>query len=126
MAVIFPDAESVVVAYLKDVLDNDVYVATKKPAADAAQPSKQVIINVAYNEERWYVTKLASATLEVYAEGSVQATELALLVEAHIRGCVGDPVKRATVRVGPVRVTDAGPLEKRMLDVELVIAGSQL
>lgn len=126
MTVIFPDAERVIVAYLKENLP-DVFVSVKKPAPDsAAQSDKQVIVNLAYNEERWFVTKIASLTLDCYANSYADANELGLLVEALIRGVVGDPIKRAIVRLGPVRTTEMGQQERRSLDVELVINGSQL
>lgn len=126
MTVIFPDAEKVVVAYLKDNLP-DVFVSVKKPAPDsAASSSKQVIVNLAYNEERWFVTKIASLTLDCYASNYADANELGLMVEALIRGVIGDPIKRATVRLGPVRTTEMGQQERRSLDVELVVSGSNL
>lgn len=126
MAVIFPDAEKVIVAYLKQVLPNDVHVAVKKPAPEAQVSQKQVVVNLAYNEERWFVTKLASLTLDCYAETYDEANALGLLTEALIRESVGEVIKRAIVRLGPVRTTELGQQERRSLDVELVIAGSQL
>lgn len=126
MTVIFPDAEKVIVAYLKQNLP-EVFVSVKKPAPDSPNSSsKQVVVNLAYNEERWFVTKTASLTLDCYANTYDEASSLGLLVEALIRGVVGDPIKRAIVRLGPVRTTELGQQERRSLDVELVVNGSNL
>lgn len=122
MAVIFPNIEAVVVAYLKSVLSN-VYVSVKKPAPDATQPDRQVIIMGAYQGESNRVLKTASLTIDVYATDYIEATNLALLVESKIRDCTGNVIKRAEVLMGPVRTTEAGEMERRSLDVELTVKG---
>lgn len=128
--VIFPDIELTLVAYLNEVLPvygaNDVRVATKKAQPDEAQPSKEVVITAAYNAEQNYVLKSASATIEVYADTYANANALSLLVEAVIRGCVGNEIKMAEVRVGPVRIGEEGTQEKRYLDVGLMVKGTEL
>lgn len=124
MAVLFPDVEIALVTYLNNALPNEVLVATKKPAADASQPSKQVIINAAYNGERELVTKVVSLTIDVYADTYANANALGLLVESKIRDCVGDPIKKATVLLGPVRTAEPSDMEKRSLDIELVVKGA--
>jgi hypothetical protein len=126
MAVLFPDVEKILIAFLKQSLPEDVYVSVKKPAPEAQASPKQVIVNLSYNQERWFVTKLCSLTLECYAESYDDANALGLLTEALIRESVGEVVKRVTVRLGPVRTTEEGQQERRSLDVELVIAGSNL
>jgi len=123
MAVLFPDVEVALVTYLKSALPNDVFVATKKPAADASNPAKQVIINAAYNAEREFVTKVVSLTVDVYADTYANANQLGLLVESKIRDCVGDTIKRARVLLGPVRTAEPSDMEKRSLDVELIVKG---
>lgn len=124
MAVLFPDVEKTLITYLKSALPSGVLVATKKPAADATQPTKQVIINAAYNGEREFVTKFVSLTIDVYADTYANANALGLLVESKIRGCVGDPIKKATVLLGPVRTAEPSEMEKRSLDVELIVKGA--
>lgn len=123
MAVLFPDVEKTVVAYLKANLPNGTFVATKKPAPDAQQPEKQVIVSVAYNGENQQVLKYASLTLEVFADTYSDASALGLLVESKIRGIADDPIKKATVMLGPVRVAEDSEKERRMIDVELIVKG---
>jgi hypothetical protein len=133
MAVIFPDIEKTLVAYLKaalvangSVTAQNVRVATKEAQPDEAQPAKEVVVTAAYNAERDYVLKTASVTLEVYANDYGTANSLSLLVEALIRGCTGDEIKRAEVRLGPVRVSEDGTQEKRYLDIGLSVKGTDL
>lgn len=128
MAVIFPDIEKVVVAYLASALSATAYsgtrVATKRAQPDQAQPSRQVIINAAYNAERDFVLKSATLTIDVYADDYASASELALLIESLIRGIVGSPIMQATVLLGPVRRSDDTKQELRSIDVALVVKGS--
>ena len=101
-------------------------VGTKKAQPDETQPTKEVVITVAYNAEQDYVRKLASATIEIYADTYANANSLALLVESLVRGCVGEEIKMAEVRIGPVRLAEEGTQEKRYLDVGLIVKGSDL
>lgn len=133
MAVIFPDIEKTLVAYLSDALAangsetaQDVRVGTIKAQPDEAQPGKEVVVTAAYNAEQDYVMKTASVTLEVYASTYKTANELSLLVEALIRGCTGEEIKKAEVRMGPVRIGEETTQEKRYLDVGLVVKGTNL
>ena len=133
MAVIFPDVELTLVSYLNGALTSlgnalatGVRVATKKAQPDEAQPAKQVVVNAAYNGEINYVTKLASVTLEVYATDYGTANSLGLLIESLIRGSIGEEIKRVTVRLGPVRTVEDSDYEKRSIDVEIVVKGSDL
>jgi hypothetical protein len=130
VAVIFPDIEKTLVAFLKSALTSageaTVRVATKKAQPDETQPDKEVVVTAAYNNEQDYVLKTASVTLEVYARDYATANTLSLLVEALIRDCVGQQIKRAEVRLGPVRVGEEADYEKRYLDVGLVVKGDDL
>ena len=127
MAVLFPDVEKTVVSFLNAQLSGSDYagtrVATKKALPDEAQPSKQIVVTVAYNGEQNYVLKTASLTIEVYADDYATASGLALWVESKIRDIVGDPIKQAEVVLGPVRGADETHQEKRMLDVQLLVKG---
>lgn len=127
MAVIFPDAETTLVSYFQAALaGQNVRVGTKKAQPDEGPYAKELVIVAAYNEEVEYVTKRATVTLEVYADDYGTANTLGLLVESLIRGSVGEEIKRVTVRLGPVRTTEEGLQERRSIDVELVIKGTDV
>lgn len=133
MAVIFPDIEKTLVTYFNTALAaqdtdlaSDVRVATKKAQPDETQPSKEIILTVSYNAEQDYVMRDASAVIEIYASDYATANELALLVDALVRDCTGTEIKLAEVRLGPVRIGEEGPYEKRYLDVRLVVKGTNL
>lgn len=130
MAVIFPDIEKTLVAYLNDVLPDHgapgVRVGTKKAQPDQEQPGKEIVLTAAYNAEQDYVRKTASVTVEIYADTYANANALSLLVAALMPGCVGDEIKLAEVRLGPVRIGEDSTQEKRYLDVGLVVKGTDL
>lgn len=128
MAVIFPDIEQTLVAYFNTALTGqNVRVATKHSPAGQTTPAKQLVITVSYGSETdARVTKDATATLEVYADTYADASSLGLLVESLVRGCVGAQIKRAEVRLGPVRTTEDSSQEKRSLDVALVVKGTTI
>lgn len=126
--VIFPDIETTIVAYLKNALtsagESSVRVATKKSQPDQNLPPEQVVVIGSYELEVEYVTKSATLTIEVYANDYARANHLGLLVESLIRGVVGNEIRRVRVRLGPVRTTDEGDQERRSIDVELIVKGS--
>lgn len=128
MAVIFPDVESVVVSYFNAQLVGSAYagtrVATKKNLPDEVAPASQIVVTVNYSAEQNFVLKEASLMLEIYADDYGTATNLALWVESKIRDIVGTKIKQATVLLGPVRGSDDTRQEKRMLDVLLLVKGS--
>jgi hypothetical protein len=130
MAVLFPDIEKVIVAYLNGALTASDYagtvVATKKALPDAEQPSTQIVVTVSYGREQDYVLKGASLTLDVWADDYAEASGLALWLEAVIRDLAGDPIKQVTVALGPVRGADNTRQEHRMLDVQLLVKGSTI
>lgn len=129
---IFPDIEKTLVAYFKQALEAqetelaaDVRVATKHSQPDETTPSKQLVIVASYDQETTdKVTRLASVTLDVYADDYATASSLALLVEALARECTGAEIKRAELRLGPVRTSEEGQQERRSLDVELTVKGT--
>jgi hypothetical protein len=130
MAVQFPDVEKTIVTFLNSQLASSDFsgtrVATKKALPDETQPAKQIVVTVAYNGEENYVTKRASLTLDVWANDYATASSLALWLEAKIRDLAGDPVKQVIVRLGPVRGSDETRQEHRMLDVELLVKGTNV
>jgi hypothetical protein len=130
MAVQFPDVEKTIVSFLNSALTGSAYagtrVATKKALPDETQPSKQVVVTVAYQAEENFVLKRASLTLDVWADDYATASGLALWLEAKIRDVVGTQVKLVEVRLGPVRGSDDSKQEHRMLDVELLVKGTTI
>ena len=127
MAVIFPDIELTLVSYFNTALAGQgVRVGTIHSQPDETTPLKELVITAAYNEEVNYVTKRATVTLEVYASDYQTASSLGLLVESLVRGAVGEEIKRVSVRLGPVRNIEETEYEKRSLDVELVVKGSDV
>jgi hypothetical protein len=128
MPILYPDIEQTLVSYFNTALDGEnVRVATKHSPPGQTTPAKQLVITVSYGSETGQrVTKDATATLEVYADTYAGASSLGLLVEALVRDCVGDQIKRAEVRLGPVRTTEVSGQEKRSLDVALVVKGATI
>jgi hypothetical protein len=128
VAVIYPDIEQTLVTYFNTALEgSDVRVATKHSPPSGPTPTMQLVITVAYGQETGQrVTKDASLTLEVYADSYADASGLALYVESLVRDCVGEEIKRAEVRLGPVRTTEDSGQEKRSLDVALVVKGTTI
>jgi hypothetical protein len=133
MAIIHPDVEKLLVAYLvtalaaiDDPVAEDVRVATKKTPPGETQPDKEVVVIAQYDGTLDEVRKSATAVLDVWASGYEVASELALLVAALIVNFPGSEVKRAVVSLGPVRLSEDGPLERRSLTVDLIVKGSEL
>lgn len=128
VAVIYPDIEQTLVSYFNTALDGEnVRVATKHSPPSQSTPSKQLVITVAYGQETGQrVTKDASLTLEVYADSYADASQLGLVVESLVRDCVGEEIKLAEVRLGPIRTTEDSGQEKRSLDVALVVKGATI
>lgn len=128
MPILYPDIEQTLVSYFNGALDGEnVRVATKHSPPGQSTPAKQLVITVSYGSETGQrVTKDATATLEVYADTYAGASSLGLLVEALVRDCVGEEIKRAEVRLGPVRTTEVSGQEKRSLDVALVVKGATI
>ena len=127
MAVIFPDIEVTLVQYFNTALSGQgVRVGTKKAQADETTPTKELVIVASYNDEIEYVTKRASVTLEIYASDYATANNLSLLIESLVRGAVGEEIKRVLVRLGPIRNAEETTYEKRSIDVELIVKGTDV
>lgn len=129
-AVIFPDIEKELVSFINQRLielgETGVRVATSKAPADATQPAREVVIIGNYTGYIDVVRQEATVTIDVYAKEYSQASELALLVSAIVVQIPSTNIKRAIVTLGPVRMTDESPLEKRSISAELVVKGSNL
>ena len=129
MAVIYPDIETTLVTHFKSVLSSDVYVATKKHPPTrtlALMPTKQLVINVSWANDRDVVTKFAGVVLEVYAPDDITASNLALEVEAKLRNSIGAVIKKVDIIAGPVRLGDETEQEKRSISAEVVVKATNL
>ena len=125
MMVIFPDIEKIIVEYLAAEFQSEFFrVSVKKTPAEQPQPDNEIVVTAAYGAEDNHVMKTASLTLEVYANNYASANSLALSVESFIRNCTGEFIKRAIVLLGPVRIEEEGQMEKRAIDIELIVRGS--
>lgn len=128
---IFPDIEPLLVSHIQTRLNGlgtpiatGVRVGTVKLPASATAPAKEVVVTASYNETRFAVLREATAVVEVYANEYATASELALLVAAILGELPGDPIKRAEVTLGPLRLSDDGPQEKRSMTVDFTVKGA--
>lgn len=126
MAIIYPDIEKTLVAHLKSQLGTGVRVATKKPAADATQPAKLVVVSVAYAGDKEPVTRFAGVVVDVYADTYAQASTLAFQTEAALRTATGDSIKKVTIITGPIRLGDETEQEKRSISAEVVVKATDI
>lgn len=130
MAVIFPDIEPLIVEYLTEqlalVTDTEVRVGTKKLPAEATQPEAEVVVVGNYTGTADVIRQEATLTIDVYSKDYATASDVGLLVGAIIVQIPGEHIKRAVVTLGPVRMEDESPLEKRSLSVDLIVKGSTL
>lgn len=132
MTVLFPDIEPLLVEFLDGALAasnlpvaQNVRVGTLKlPAGDEAP--REVVITAAYNATLTDVTRAATATIDIWAENYADASNLALLVGALIVNVPRDTIKRAIVSLGPVRLSEDGPSEHRVLSVDFTVKGEDL
>lgn len=121
----YPDIEIALVSHLQNALGSDVWVATKKPAPDieAEVPTEQVVINVAYANEKEVVTRYAGVVIDVYGVDYDTASNLAFMVEAYLRTVIGNVIKKVDIITGPVRTSEEGEQERRTISAELVVKG---
>lgn len=130
MAVIFPDIEPLIVEFLNESLATatalEVRVGTKKLPPEATVPDAEVVVVGNYSGTLDVIRQEATLTIDVYSADYATASDIGLLVGALIVQIPGEHIKRAVVTLGPVRLTDESPLEKRSLSVDLVVKGSTL
>lgn len=126
MSIIYTDIEKTLVAYLKTALGSSIYVATKKAAADATQPEKQVILQVSWAGEKSRVTRFAGLIVDIYADTYEDASTLAFQVEALLRDATVDPIKLVSIIAGPVRIGEQTPQEKRSISAEVVAKATDI
>lgn len=126
MSIIYTDIEKTLVAHLKTALGSGVHVGTKKVAPDLTQPAQQVVIQVSWAGQKTLVTRYAGVVLDIYADGDIAASDLALLVEAHLRTATVSPIKQVNIISGPVRLGDETEQEKRSISAEVVVKATDL
>jgi hypothetical protein len=134
MTVIFPDIEPHIVSFIEarfdsigTTLTSDVYVATiKAPADETPVPTKQVIVTANYETTLDWVRRSATVVFDIFADNYADASDLANLVGAIITDIPDDPIKRAIVVVGPIRVREETTSEHRKLSVDLIVKGTTL
>ena len=126
MAVIYPDIEATLVAHLKTALGSGVNVATKKVAPGLTQPAQQVVITANYVGDKEQMLKYAGLVVDIYADGDIAATNLALLTEAHLRTAVVGAIKKVEILSGPTRQGDDADQEKRSISAEVVVKATSL
>jgi len=130
VAVIFPDIEPLIVEFLNESLATatalEVRVGTKKLPPEATVPDAEVVVVGNYSGTLDVIRQEATLTIDVYSADYATASDIGLLVGALIVQIPGEHIKRAVVTLGPVRLTDESPLEKRSLSVDLVVKGSTL
>lgn len=124
--IIYPDIEKTLVAYLEGVLDSEVRVGTIKLAGDQEQPAKQVVVQVTYSNDRSPVTRFAGVVVDIFADTYEDASDLAFLVEAYLRECKGEQIKKVELIAGPARIGEQTQQERRSLSLEVTVKGSDL
>lgn len=120
----YPDIEAIVVEYLADHFAQ-AHVATKR-AQPGSSETLQIVVNGGYAQTLDDVRRIASVVIDVLHEDSVTATDMALQVESVIRDIKGQVIKRVDVTLGPVRLAEEGPFEKRSMSVDFVVKGSDI
>lgn len=126
MSVIYPDIEAVIVSHLQTALGEDVHVATKKVPVGDTQPDYQVIVIASMAQDIEPVTRLAGVVLDCYAPNDLEATDLALTAEAHLRNVTGAAIKSVRVLRSNVRLAEEGDEEKRSISAEVVVKAQNL
>ena len=117
----FPDIEPIIVSVLKAHFTT-VRVGTKKLPADQ-QPAKQIVVTVAYGNEKSIspVLRYAGVVLDIYASNYADASSLALEATAVLRTVTGASIKEVSIISGPTRMGDDTGQEHRAISAELVV-----
>jgi len=131
--VIFPNVERILVAGLSAALEArtetyaaDVLVTTKKPAADAVQPARCVVIRADGGATLDDVRKTERVGITVWADTYADASDLAHLVAALSKSVTGADIKKVDVSLSPTRLGEENQQEARYLVLELIVKGSNL
>lgn len=134
MEVIFPDIEKVLVYEFKAALSGrsepyaqNVFVSTVKPAPDVSPyPARIITIRGDGGPQLDYVRKQERVGITLWADTYADASDLARLVEALVRGMTGEAIKLVEINLSPVRVDEAGPQETRYMTIQCITKGTAL
>jgi hypothetical protein len=131
--VIFPDVERLLVAGLNTALAarsetyaSNVLVTTKKPAADATQPARCIVIRADGGPTLDDVRKSERVGITIWANTYADASDLAHLVAALSKSLTGEHIKKVDVSLSPTRLGEENRQEARYLILELIVKGSNL
>lgn len=125
----YPDIEPEIVAGLVSWLDNmTVRVATRKKPPTDTEPSSQVIVTVAYSNEKpeTPLLRYAGVVIDVFANDYAAASELAYQVEAGLRSLSGGNIKKVSITAGPSRIGEESGQEHRAISAEVVVQAYDL
>lgn len=126
MAVIYEDIETTLVSHLQNALGSEVRVGTKKLGPDQIQPAKQVVVTANWAGDKEDMLKYAGVILDIFADGDIEASNLALLVEAKLRTATVGPIKKVGIIAGPIRQADETTQEKRSISAEVTVQATDL
>lgn len=132
--VIFPDIEKVLVGALKTAIDarpesyaQDVVISTIKPSPEVSPyPSRIITIRGDGGPELDYVRKQERVGITIWADTYSDASNLARLVEALVKGLTGEYIKLIDINLSPVRIDEAGPQECRYITIQCITKGTAL
>ena len=125
----YPDIEPQIVASLVSWLDDSsVRVATRKKPPTDTEPSKQVIVTVAYSNEKpeTPLLRYAGVVIDVFATGYAATSDLAYQVEAGLRNLTGANIKKVSITAGPSRMGEESGQEYRVISAEVVVQAYDL
>lgn len=119
--IIFADIEKTIYSALHAAFPTT-RVATKKAPADA-QPSEQIVLTVAYGNEKSVspVLRYAGVVVDIYADGYDRASTLALQAAAVLQTVTGSSIKKVSITSGPVRMGSDTGQEHRAISAEVVV-----
>ena len=132
--VIFPDIEKVLVGALTTAIGarpesyaQDVVISTIKPSPGVTPyPSRIITIRGDGGPELDYVRKQERVGITIWADSYADASNLARLVEALVKGLTGEYIKLIDINLSPVRIDEAGPQECRYITIQCITKGTAL
>jgi hypothetical protein len=132
--VIFPDIEKVLVGALTAAISartesyaQNVVISTIKPSPEVSPyPSRIITIRGDGGPELDYVRKEERVGITIWADTYSDASNLARLVEALVKGLTGEYIKLVEINLSPVRIDEAGPQECRYITIQCITKGTAL
>lgn len=119
--IIFQDIEKDIYSSLQAAFPT-VRVATKKAPADQ-QPATQIVITVAYGNEKSVspVLRYAGVVVDVFGDDYDTVSTLAFQVAAELQDVTGTYIKKVSLTSGPVRMGSDTGQEHRALSAEVTV-----